>query len=414
MLRIITTVILLAALGWLDMFLTSLGTVGAGQAASAQFVNSDTAYVASRLSMKFFADLHLPWWLAALVVVLIWWRPWTRWLDKNSGRAAVDRTKRKRGGAALALIIGAALAACGTQSARAYYADTDYAESYFILPNQSAFYIPDVGANKDSQAEFGSEQYFKENKIAAKRFDMPHVKLPASGWFSNKVVNAGRLILVDRTPVTREWVDSDGRGTASKKEGFPCQTKEGLNQIAGVAIGLSVAEQNAPKFLYRFGVKNPTGDPTKPEIIFTSVFYGKSLAEAADDVIRKKIQSLVCDEFYRRTFDNSNSEGIDMMKSIAAAAKAYCESVGVTLEFIGWADSFEPDKEIQKAINDRYIADKIGPVMSILTQNADNAVKEGLGKGLATKGLPANLVAIPESLMGLQNMFGGTTGAAKK
>jgi hypothetical protein len=37
--------------------------------------------------------------------------------------------------------------------AEAYYDKTDYTEAYFILPNESAFYIPDVGANRDGQAK---------------------------------------------------------------------------------------------------------------------------------------------------------------------------------------------------------------------------------------------------------------------
>lgn len=42
--------------------------------------------------------------------------------------------------------------------------------------------------------------------------------------------------------------------------------------------------------------------------------------------------------------------------------------------------------------------------MSILQQNADNRVKEGLGSGLATKGLPASLVVIPQN-MDMQKLF---------
>ena len=54
-----------------------------------------------------------------------------------------------------------------------------------------------------------------------KRFIVPHVKLQGSGGFYDFYVPAGRLIIVDRTTYSREWVDATDRGTSKKKEGFP-------------------------------------------------------------------------------------------------------------------------------------------------------------------------------------------------
>ena len=96
-----------------------------------------------------------------------------------------------------------------------------------------------------------------------------------------------------------------------------------------------------------------------------------------------------------------------MMLSVRDLADKYFASLGITLDYLGWADTIEFDPEIQKAVNDKFIAETIGPIMPILTQNAENAVKEGLGKGLATRGLPANMIAIPERLLDLSALFGG-------
>ena len=75
-----------------------------------------------------------------------------------------------------------------------------------------------------------------------KRFIVPHVKLQGSGGFYDFYVPAGRLIIVDRTTYSREWVDSAERGTSHKKEGFPCQTIEGLNITAKRAKAKRAAE----------------------------------------------------------------------------------------------------------------------------------------------------------------------------
>lgn len=54
---------------------------------------------------------------------------------------------------------------------------------------------------------------------------------------------------------------------------------------------------------------------------------------------------------------------------------------------------------MQKAINDRYAAEKIAPVLPTLQAQSDIKVKEGLGEGMAKHGLPANLIAIPTNIL---------------
>jgi hypothetical protein len=285
------------------------------------------------------------------------------------------------------------------------YADTvDKTEAYTILPNESAFWIPDVGANKDTQAKFDSESYLSDNKIAAKRFIVPHAKLSNSGGFLNWdfYVPTGRLIIVDRTPYSREWVKSANRGTSTSDQSFPCQSKEGLNITAGVSIGASVSEADAAKFLYRFGVVPQQGNRNDPQVIFTSVYYGRSLANVMDDVGRKKVQTLVCSEIGKRSFDQANEEMIPMMESIQKNVKEYFASVGITLDFIGWADTFEFDQSVQKAVNDRYIATKLASALPILQAVAGLRVQEGLGAGLDKHGLP--IVVTPQMLETLSNL----------
>jgi hypothetical protein len=285
------------------------------------------------------------------------------------------------------------------------YADTvDKTEAYTILPNESAFWIPDVGANKDTQTKFDSESYLSDNKVATKRFIVPHAKLSNSGGFLgwDFYVPTGRLIIVDRTPYSREWVKSANRGTSSSDQSFPCQSKEGLNITAGVSIGASVSEENAAKFLYHFGVVAPQGNRNDPQVIFASVYTGRSLANVMDDVGRKKVQTLVCSEIGKRTFDQANDEMVPMMENIQKTVKEYFAFVGITLDFIGWADTFEFDQSVQKAVNDRYIATKLASALPILQAVAGLRVQEGLGAGLDKHGLP--IVVTPQMLETLSNL----------
>jgi hypothetical protein len=51
-------------------------------------------------------------------------------------------------------------------------------------------------------------------------------------------------------------------------------------------------------------------------VIFTSVLYGRSLPEITDGLVRPKVQSLACDEFANRTFNEGNSHATAIMSAI--------------------------------------------------------------------------------------------------
>jgi len=293
------------------------------------------------------------------------------------------------------------------QPAIAYYDKADFTEAYTILPNESAFWIPDTGANRDNQSQLESEEYLKANKVAVKRFIVPHQRLSGSGNFFDFYVPSGRLIIVDRTPFSREWVSSPHRGTSAKDESFPCQSKEGLNISVGVSIGASVLEANAAKYLYRFGVLSPTGDRSDPKVIFTSVYYSRKLADVMDDVGRKKVQTIVCDEITSRSFDKANEEAVQIMQSVKQKATDYFSAVGITLDFIGWADTFTFDHDVQQSVNRRYIASQDQAVAAALAPYAGTiqalAAAEALRSfGQKTDGkLPTTIVGLPADVSGL-------------
>ena len=352
--RGIASAIAILAYSWANVLLNPVATVVSGQIAAHQFDNSALSYTQSAYGMRFFGGLVIP--AAGLLVVLlaIWWKylraGWARLFP--------------------AAVVVVCLLLTGTD-ARAYYDKTDYTEAYFILPNESAFFIPDVGATRDTQAKFGSMEYLEANKIAAKRFTIPHAKFSGSGsLWSDFYVPSGRLIVVDRTPYNREWVAARDRGTSARNESFPCQSQEGLNITAEVAIATSVTEENAARFLYWFGVKPPQGDRTNPAVIFTSVYYGKNLAEVMDSVGRGKVQALVCHEIGARSFDAVNKDVNIIMDTVEKNASAFFAAKGITLDYIGWAGTLTFDKDVQQAINDRYTTEKIAPVLSTLQTKA--------------------------------------------
>jgi hypothetical protein len=385
--RIISTAVAVLVYGWVMMAYNPVATLVTSEAAGKQFENSDQSYLQSVWTMGFFSHLSALLSLLLLVVlILIWFKP-VRDAIKNASTSLVVLV------AAGALLLGSA------HNSYAFFATTDRTEIIPILPNQSAFSIPGWGANKDTQAQFDSEAYLntpmdpnnpsKGGKIAAKFYQIPHAKLTGSAGYSwsagwDYFVNTATVILVDRTRFSREWVDATDRGTSSKKEGFPCQSKgdennpTGLNITVGIAIGAYVTEANAAKFLYNFGVKTPANiNYTSGNIeqdgkaIFQSVYNGRSLVEVMDDVGRKQVGTLICGEIAKRTFDDANNHMTEIMDTVREAATKYFVSVGISLDFIGYHDTWQFDKEVQDSLNRRYAAIQDQKIAQMLQPYAD-------------------------------------------
>ena len=295
--RIVLTLITLVLWALLSFALSVSAPLVSSALAVRQFDDSNTGYVISRFA-DWFTGAGPSSLILVAVLAAIWWRPLVTFVTTI----------------ALASLLFAS-------SAQAYYDKSDYSEAYFILPNESAFFIPDVGANKEGQAKFGSQDYYEQNKIPAKRFVIPHAKFSGSGMWSDFYVPTGRLIIVDRTPYNREWTASQHRGSSARDESFPCQSSEGLNITVEMAVSATVSEENAARFLYHFGVKAPQGDRSKPEVIFTSVFYGRSLPEVMDSVGRGEVQTLACAELSTRTLDQN-----DLQMAAILAARSHLAS----------------------------------------------------------------------------------------
>ncbi len=383
--RVLGSLAALAVYGAVTLLYRPVATIVAGDVAGRQFDNSDAAAVASTWIIGALSGFNLVLAIIlALALLLIWSAP----LRRSLGLAV-----------AAALVVMAA-GASHPQKAFAFADTTDRTEAYTILPNESAFFIPDTGANKESQAQFDSEAYLQDKKVAVKRFVIPHQKLAGSGgtsWASTGwdiYVPTGRLIIVDRSPFSREWVAAHDRGTSSKNESMPCQSKEGVNISVGVSIGASVTEENAAKFLYHFGVLPPADaagralDRSSPQTIFTSVYYSRRVADVMDDVGRTRVQTLISNEIASRSFDEDNDQAVKIMDNVKKAAAEYFASVGITLDFIGWGDTFTFDADVQKAVNDKRNAEALKDVLPVLQALAQLRVQEGLGQGLASKGLP--------------------------
>ncbi len=356
--RILISILVIVVAGWISGIVNPIAMIGAGQVAGLQLTNSDANAVVAFGGMKFFSSLGA--WVIGLsmaVLIAIWWSPLCR-----LARAVRDD---------VGMLLLAGIFSVLIHPANAFYSATDVTEAYGILPNHTAFWVPGTGDTKGNQAQMETEDFYKANKVPGKFFVIPHIKLSGStymGW--DKYIPTGRLIVVDRAPYFHEWTKK-GRGTGDgRDESFPCHSKDNIEVATEMSLASSVTEDNAAKFLYYFGVNQPKGDPSAPEVIFTSVFEGKSLFQVMSGWGRGEIQSRVCRHILEHTVEDLALNGNEVLNAIQDEARKFFATFGITIEYVGWAGGFSYPPEVSAAINTRFAAEHIKPVLEVLQAKA--------------------------------------------
>jgi hypothetical protein len=377
--------------------------LAAGRSAVEQMSDSNLAPLKTSAAADLASGSSLPFLALLAVLALVWLVP---------GRRAPL--------AAGLLGLGFATA---PEPSRAYFSKYDYGEYIEILPNQSAFMIPESGDTKTTQAQFGSERFLSESKVAAKRVQIPHTKLPNTGTLSDYYVPAARLIVVDRTPVSREWTTSTSRGTSSADQGFRFETADSIGLSTSVVISAFVKEEDAAKFLYWFGTK-PAAQDTD-EARFASVLYGRSLAEVVDGNVHRTVQAALAREFGKRTTDDAIHQKAEIMAAVEKAVVDQFAPMGITVTTLGFADelSFE-NAAIQAAIDETFMANKRAQsaqaqlatlpiqerILDMEIRRSDAQARQTLAgrwNGNASGFLPSWIV-IPSDLVGMiKGWFGG-------
>ena len=164
--RLLASALSIGVAGWLNVYINTAATIGSAKAAGAQFAASDQASLSTAMNAYFWQQVGLTGLILVAILLAIWWRPIRRALVAALATCA----------------LGLAAYAISPGEAYAYYNQHDYAEPYTIMPNESAFWVPDVGDNQSGQDAFDSAGYLEKNKIAAKRFLIPHQTLRGTGW----------------------------------------------------------------------------------------------------------------------------------------------------------------------------------------------------------------------------------------
>ena len=225
----------------------------------------------------------------------------------------------------------------------------DKPEFVTIEPHQTAFLIPLVG-DTTNQASFESEEMLMQAKVAAKEIQIPHRWVQTGRWsWMGEWRDSMALIVVDRSPVTREWSSTDGVGTSAVNQAIYAESSESIGFSAGMNCSAQIySEADAVKFLY--------------------CYNNKPLSEIMDSEIRARVESKFVEECASRTLNEILVEKETIMNNVREDVETYFAAHGITITVLGMKDGLEyDDASIQKSINDKFSSE-----MRLTTQKNEN------------------------------------------
>lgn len=246
----------------------------------------------------------------------------------------------------------------------------DKPEFVTIEPHQTAFLIPLIG-DTGNQASFESEEMLMQAKVSTKEIQIPHrwVQMGRKSW-QGEYRDTMALIIVDRSPVTREWSSTDGVGTSAANQAIYAESSESIGFSAGMNCSAQIySEEDAVKFLY--------------------CYNNKPLAEIMDSEIRARVESKFVEECASRTLNQILTEKEAIMKSVRDDVTKYFDDRGITITVLGMKDGLEyDDATIQKSINDKFSSE-----MKLTTQKNENEriISEAQAKAEANRILSESL-----------------------
>lgn len=225
----------------------------------------------------------------------------------------------------------------------------DKPEFVTIEPHQTAFLIPLIG-DTTKQASFESEEMLMQAKVSTKEIQIPHrwVQTGRMRW-AGEYRDTMALIVVDRSPVTREWSSSKDVGTSVANQAIYAESSESIGFSAGMNCSAQIySEQDAVKFLY--------------------CYNNKPLNEIMDTEIRARVESRFVEECASRTLNEILLGKENIMNAVRDDVTAYFAERGITITVLGMKDGLEyDDAAIQKSINDKFSSE-----MKLTTQKNEN------------------------------------------
>ena len=203
--------------------------------------------------------------------------------------------------------------------------------------NSTAFIIPLEMSTLDGQATVVSKEFLDKHKVSAKRIILNQRKRKTGRWWwKYEYIPTERVIQVDRTPVTREWITGETKDGKRVALGFPMASQDSVGFTVGINLTCMIEEDEASVFLYNF--------------------KAKPLEEVVDEVVRGFVQNALSAELMSRPLTACQQEKVQIIESVQRTVEANVRKYGITLVTIGLADEYTYDNpKVQEAVDNVFV-----------------------------------------------------------
>lgn len=211
------------------------------------------------------------------------------------------------------------------------------AEIHEIQANQTAFLLPLTG-DTAAQVKVQSVEFLKSNQVAVKQVTIPRSWRKTGGmpWQGDYYPDV-KLIVVDRSLVTRQWTKSDKTGTTPTDQSFGVESSESVGFSVGATCTAMIDEADAATFLYNYG--------------------DKGLAEIMDTNIRGEAQALLFSQFAGRTVVQAQADKQKIFDTVRASLITTFKAKGITITSFGGSEGLVYDNQkVQDEIDKSYSA----------------------------------------------------------
>ncbi len=281
-------------------------------------------------------------------------------------RAVAKLSERRFKATTVALLVFSVfgLTGCLKPYDRPEYIEIDTSETGFLIP---------LEGDGTQQARFQSEDYLKQRKIATKRVQILHRwsqegRMPTDG----KWIPTVRLVKVNRSPVTREWVSEDsgtpGQNHTRNDKAIWIESADSVGFSMGFTCTAFISEDDAAKFLYWY----PSG----------------SLSDVMDHEVRGRIQQVAAEVAAKYPLDSLRARKQEIADAVKQDVTTFFATRGVSITTVGMFGGMTYENpDIQRSIDQTFIAQQLKTVSlaKFEAQQKENERIELEANGLAEK-----------------------------
>lgn len=229
----------------------------------------------------------------------------------------------------LLLVVLMSFMSCRKPYMKPKFYDTKANEIIFLVPMEEA--IEDQGNFNNVK----DKSYYDKALVMTTRVNIRqrYESTGRAAWRA-RIIDLDKLIVVDKTPVSRTWTADASTGTKAKNQGFNMESKDSIAFTIGGVCTARITD--ASLFLATYG-------------------EGASLSTIMDENIRTTFDKELNEGFAKYDLTQGRANKNDISKTASKVTIDLFEKRGITIDTLGLTGGMVyDDEQIQKNINDEF------------------------------------------------------------